>query len=1164
MYSFTPKAYTKEKIILNTLKTDFRSRRTDAQRYSHARKRICAKVSIVIIFALLATLFCACTGKPIKGLRISEVMSSNSRTLHDDVLGTPDWLEIYNPSRDEVDISGYMLSDETSNLSKFVFPQGTVIRGKGYLVVFCSADGAQAGGSIRPIAGFNLPDGGVSLILSDASGKMVESISVPRLASDISYAMNKDGSYGFTSSPTPGSENNYAGIFATLDEAASKFVISETICISEVYRGDEGWVEIFNPTDKEVELHDFYLTDNKEKTDKWRFPSYTLEAGGYAVVRLLGSEYTGSKTDEKQDGYMVFNADFKLSSLENGIYLYNGYGKLRSEIEFDIDMPAYLSAVLTNLGIRYTAEPTKGGANSSNFFENISWQPMDATDSVRISEVLRKNRFGITDEDGDRYEWVELHNYSDTAVSLRGYYLSDNSSKPDKWALPDITLGADEYIIIFLSGKDRTEGEKHASFGLSSADEGIFLSNYNGMRVDGLLIPADIHSDVSMGRGDDGGIRYFAQPTPGQANTTVGFTEYMGVGGFNPSSVYISETCAVQQPRSGRMDWVEFYNGSSEEMNLAGWHISDDDEELYKYELSYITVPAGGYAVLNCSDSILHSAPSVAPFSLSPGGETLILTNPDGVVVDVFETGANKLGITSGRIIGSSDRVYFTTPTMGAKNPDTCYLSYASAPMFSETEMYHETAFSLELTCRNEDGVIRYTLDGSKPTANSEVYTGPIIISENTVIRAATFVPGVMESDVSTYTYIFDERHQLPVVCLAINKADFAEVYAVSRPFVPVVERECFMQYFDETGRLGVESAAGVRVSGASTRAYRQKSLGLYFRGGYGKNEITYPFFGNDYVKTFGSLVLRNAGQDSLVARIRDSFTSTAVLDMNIDASAAQFVAVYINGEYYGLYDLKENMNEDYLVSHYGVDGDTANIIKRNTMELEGSNADFLRVRAFAAHFDEFGGNSYVIPMTDDRYEQFRQWVDVESIMDYLIARSYFPDSDMFNQKYWRTTDYAIKWRAVFFDSDFAMRSAQGNVLVHYLNVAGVPSADGSLSQMDLFCGLNSNAQWRHDFIVRYIYVMKYYLNNDRLLPLYDSMVAKMDTEIDRQIARWGMPASRSGWEQEIAKLRQMLIERPANAVQQLRRYYSITDAQYAAFEAEADAIYEANGGRFK
>lgn len=113
--------------------------------------------------------------------------------------------------------------------------------------------------------------------------------------------------------------------------------------------------------------------------------------------------------------------------------------------------------------------------------------------------------------------------------------------------------------------------------------------------------------------------------------------------------------------------------------------------------------------------------------------------------------------------------------------------------------------------------------------------------------------------------------------------------------------------------------------------------------------------------------------------------------------------------------------------------------------------------------------------MTAERYAEFTKWVDAESIADYLIAREYFPDADMFNQKYWRTTDYKVRWRAIFYDSDFALSSERGDVLGHYFNVVGVPSADGSLSQMDLYCGLRSNEEWSDYFITRYIYVTKYY-----------------------------------------------------------------------------------------
>ena len=279
---------------------------------------------------------------------------------------------------------------------------------------------------------------------------------------------------------------------------------------------------------------------------------------------------------------------------------------------------------------------------------------------------------------------------------------------------------------------------------------------------------------------------------------------------------------------------------------------------------------------------------------------------------------------------------------------------------------------------------------------------------------------------------------------------------------------------------------------------------------------------------------------------------------MNLDASAARFCVVYVNGEYWGLYDLKENMNEDYLETHYGVDPDTANIIKRNTVELEGSNAEFLRVRAYAVQNDE------VIPMTDSRYEQFTQWVDAESIMDYLIARQYLTDADMFNQKYWRTTDYTVRWRAIFYDSDFALTSSMGDVLHCYFDPKGVPSANGSLSQMDLFCGLESNEKWRHDFLVRYIYVSKYYLNNDRLIPLLDSMAAEIEPELSRQIARWGNPVSMEHWRSEIEKLRTNLLERPAYCKQNIMYVMHLTEADWAALEAEADAINVANGGVFK
>ena len=1096
-----------------------------------------------------------------KDITITEAVTTNTNGITDPELGNPDWIELCNPTDAAMDISNYALGVGNEEGGRFIFPSGTTIAGKGYLLVYFKDRGVSTTGKL--VAGGDLAAAGETVTLYNTAGEVVHKVDIPELPANISYAMDSAGHFGYAKVPTPGAENSTA--ISKTPDGAQNVEAPKSLIVNEVLRGENGFVEVRNNSSKTIQLHDFYLSDNADKVNKWRFPQQTLEPGALAAVNLCGSAYAGSATADGEEGKLLFNANFKLNTEENTVYIAGSGGNIIDTFTFDMNMPGAVAAVRTAKGVEYTGTATKCAENSDSTFAEITWTDMDSSDVLRINEFLPKNKFDITDGDGDRSEWVELYNSGSEPVSLLGYYLSDNSAERDKWALPDITLGGGEYLIVFLSGKDRTDGEMHASFSISDTDEGIFLSNYNGMRSDSLLLPSELSENVSIGRGENGEVLYYARPTPAAANTAAGFAEPMGVGGFNPSSVYINEVCAVTTPRSGEMDWVEFYNGGDESVTLTGWHISDSKRELQKFELSFITVPAKGYAVLSCSGSISDAAPTVAPFSVSGSGDGLILTSADGTVIDYFETGATRLGVTSGRQTGggSGDRVFFTQATKGSANPDVCYLSYAANAVFSNTELYHSEPFSLEIKTQNADGVIRYTTDGSKPTEQSTEYTGAITISSNTVIRAATFVSGMMPSDVATATYLFETPHSVPVVTLAMNQKDFDDVYAVSSPFVPVVEREGHIQYFEKDGSLGVETSAGIRVSGASTRRYPQKSLALMFRSGYGRKTVTYPFFGNDYIKTFGSLVLRNAGQDCLNTRIRDSFTSTAVLDMNIDSSAATFCAVYINGRYWGLYDLKENMNKDYLAAHYGVDEDTVNIIKRNTVELAGSNADFLRVRSYVVQRNASGAN-VVVPLTAERYAEFTKWVDAESIADYLIAREYFPDADMFNQKYWRTTDYKVRWRAIFYDSDFALSSERGDVLGHYFNVVGVPSADGSLSQMDLYCGLRSNEEWSDYFITRYIYVTKYYLNNDRLLPLFDSMVDTIQPEMDRQIARWGRPESRSHWENEISKLRSMLAARPQYAKQCLQYNFKLSEAQYAEYEAKADEMFNQNGGVFK
>lgn len=184
---------------------------------------------------------------------------------------------------------------------------------------------------------------------------------------------------------------------------------------------------------------------------------------------------------------------------------------------------------------------------------------------------------------------------------------------------------------------------------------------------------------------------------------------------------------------------------------------------------------------------------------------------------------------------------------------------------------------------------------------------------------------------------------------------------------------------------------------------------------------------------------------------MRDAVCMRMVEGLNIDNCATRPVVAYINGRYWGIYDLNEDQNADFLAAHYGVNPDEVDIIRRNTGALKGSSADIKRVRDFA------GSRNL---SNEELFKQYLEWVDVDYFTDYLIAQIYFCNGDMFNQKYWRSHDYSVKWRPVFYDLDFGLSGSQ-NLLYDYFNPVGVPSANGSLTDMRLYVGLEKNAEWR-------------------------------------------------------------------------------------------------------
>ena len=1026
------------------------------------------------MYLLAVALFFSCigcsTGKTSSGLVISEVVSSNQFSLTTESLGSPDWVEFYNGTSTAINLKGYGFSDNLRNLHKFVFGD-VIIPAGGYIVLYLTnADGVE--NPDTPVAGFGLSKSGENLFLTDPYYGLVQELTLPALPTDIAYARSTDGAYGYTLVTTPNAPSDE--IVSSLSDI---YNVSENgLTISEIlpYPNDgEAWVELYNASSEAVRLEDFFLSDNPATAKRFQLHAGTLEPGGYLIYKLSGSS---EKTAD--DGSL--QANFRIGTNDTAIYLANASGTV-------IDSLAWEASLATGLSVlpeeQYTAYPTPAAANSTLTFETPTVQETDGTDPICINEVLQENNFTLIDQDGDRSDWVELYNRSDEAVSLKGYFLSDDASAPFRFALPDQTLAAGDYLVVFLSGKDRVQdGEIHASFQLASSETEIYLTNANSFTRDTFALVADCPADVSIGRAEDGSMLFYAYPTPWYENATSYPT--LDEAYHSVPKVTINEVfpCAVYGDDTP--DWVEFKNNTDQEVSLKGWYLSDSLSELKRWQFSDVTIPAGGYTVINATNGAVENSLTTASFSIAEG-ETIYLSDPNGCRVDSFETGAVRAGGSVGRLTSAdSERVFYANPTPGEANGDSYVKGYAPKPYFSDDTMKHSEAFQLTIRCSDSSAEIRYTTDGSVPTGQSTLYQGPITIDRNTVIRAASFQNGLYESEVETQTYLFHVTHTLPILCLSTEPGNLIgsdSVQANANLFNDLWERAAVIEYQSDEDSFSVN--CGFRLHGNMTRqtnGYGKPSLKLCFRSCYGNDVLNYPLFEDGRTTIFHDLLLRN-GSDMRFAVIRDELMTNIAYrtSPSLCVMASQYVATYFNGEYMGLYALKEAFGSGYFAEHFGVPEDSVEMHRPYREE----NKDFVALMNYCKAHD----------LTQEEYYRYvEDQIDFDSMIDWMIYEAYAANRDLgMNVRYYRSMEGDGKWHYALFDLDLSMNTDA--------------SFDALMTgAWDIIPRkLIKNPTFQDRFLKRLAYLLQNDLSQESVLAEYDRLIDQIDEEVVLERARW-------------------------------------------------------------
>ena len=309
-------------------------------------------------------------------------------------------------------------------------------------------------------------------------------------------------------------------------------------------------------------------------------------------------------------------------------------------------------------------------------------------------------------------------------------------------------------------------------------------------------------------------------------------------------------------------------------------------------------------------------------------------------------------------------------------------------------------------------------------------------------------------------------------------------------------------------------------------------------RNDYGTGSITYPFFDDNGVMTLSNMVLRAGGQDQNYARIRDAFcaqvmkgqTTLALMDW-------QPIVLYLNGEYYGFYEIREKINESYLESHYGINPDNVDIIKGNKNVLSGSFDNYSELLAYVKSHDL---------SKEEYYNVVANWVDIDNFIDYLITEIYFCNGDTGNKKFYRENKEGAKWQWVMFDFDMTLRSDCINGVTNSIKAMFNPNGHGSGNAFStvLQCALIKNAGFKQKFLERYAYHLNNTFQPERMNAILDTMVAEIDGEMAQHCNLWSRPSSYEEWVAQIKGLRNIINKRPAQAKKELKAHFNLSDAQ--------------------
>jgi hypothetical protein len=663
---------------------------------------------------------------------------------------------------------------------------------------------------------------------------------------------------------------------------------------------------------------------------------------------------------------------------------------------------------------------------------------------VVINELQNKNYQTVSDEDGDYEDWLEIINTSSQSIDLTGYGLTDDQNEPYQWIFPDMEIAPSEIILIFLSGKNRdnADSELHTNFSLSDSEE-LMLSSPDFSETD-IIPPVSLLRDISYGRTLDSQLAYFGIPSPGAPNLSQAFSGFCDPPEMSHTSGFYESSFELSITAEPGYEIIYSLDGSDPELENLG--IS----QSYSYKNSYAFNPIN----------------PVGPFL----SETYL-----------FELYSDPIQIED--VSGEPDRISQKSST---KDFDPEY--FPDSPSFKGMVVKAKATAPDLLPSKTVSKVFFVTSEGwgrySLPSVS-------IIVDEWDLFQ--------YQSGIHTAGQTFDiwRQNNPDVFPPPIFKANYGRRG-------DLWERPAQIDFFNmEQGSIEFSSELGIRIHGASSRRFPRKSFRLYARGIYDTDEINYEFFPSHHTTIFERLILRNGGSDEWLANMRDALVHRIAAPMRAITVASKPYNVFINGEFYGVNNLRENIDNNYFKIRYGIEDEDLDLIEGADEVQSGNMNRYLEVYNLC-QTENFAETSTL--------NQFEEWVETESYIDVFVVNLLTANADMFpkNTAWWRDKSEGStddRFHSILIDLDRslghmlnqAMSFPGYNTVTHFLD-----GEEEALTPYKVcFKSAMENESFRNRFITRSADVMNTFFHPTRTSEMINEMRDLYLPQYDEHIDRW-------------------------------------------------------------